>query len=268
MRKKWPNLEEIANNTQICEKSTQVCSINLRKNNVQFDFTMSGGPRPLSRKFRHNYKKAAKAINAKDLVASKTLLDEMASKPRKSFNEENLLWQLKGHYYRLTGDTDQELISFKRSISTSHGDSISSAVMLAALENIFRLQLQKNLLSGALKTYKSITKVKKNDEIVARVDPYKNKIDQLIASDKPLVAAQKVGARGFAQYDLARNSFQFHNVKGDLSKLTINCDKQRKEFEFSTSNTWTIPASWGQCSVYVYGNSDSSFNIIELPGKA
>ncbi|MFT4927427.1 MAG: TonB family protein [Phenylobacterium sp.] len=238
------------------------------KNSVQLTFSLEQANKEISRKFHRSYKKAATAINAKDLAASRTILDKMISKPRKNFNEEGLLWQLNGHYYRLTGDIEQELKNFKRSINVINPLTHNPKVYLASLENIFILQLKTNKLSGALYTYNKISKVKENQEVLESLEPLKKQIDALVAGDKYIVVPQKVGKRGFSQYYLARNSFQFDNVKGDLDKLSIYCDKQKQDFKFTTSNVWSIPKSWGQCSVYVYGDTDSSFDIVELPAQA
>lgn len=238
------------------------------KNNIQMDFSMNQQNPRTSRKFKINYDDTASALKAKDLVASKTLLDRIAQTPRHSSIEEAYFWQLNAHYYRLTGDVDQQLKSFEHSAGNIRDKKLKTSMLLPSLQNIFLLQVQTNQLSKALVTYDKITKLEKNNQVLEQIEPFKAKIDELLASDKLLVVPQKVGERGFSQYRLARNSFQFDEVEGDLSKLSIYCDNQHEEFAFNANNVWTIPQSWGQCSVYVYGDSNTSFNIIELPDQA
>ena len=89
----------------------------------------------------------------------------------------------------------------------------------------------------------------------------------LINSDQPLTSNEEIGERGFSRFQLTRNKFELSDVKGTLRKLDILCDNKKNSFSFAEKNTWNIPASWGQCSIYVHGDLKTSFNIIELADK-
>lgn len=58
------------------------------------------------------------------------------------------------------------------------------------------------------------------------------------------------------------------DIKGQLNKVMFRCDKKTMTFPADAGVTWTIPKSWGQCTVQVIGKPGASFKLIDetLPG--
>ncbi|MDG5497733.1 TonB family protein [Niveispirillum sp. BGYR6] len=53
------------------------------------------------------------------------------------------------------------------------------------------------------------------------------------------------------------------DIQGELSKVLFRCDRKTMIFEAQAGITWTIPKSWGQCTVYVLGNPGTRFKLID-----
>ena len=60
-------------------------------------------------------------------------------------------------------------------------------------------------------------------------------------------------------------TIQLNDVTGTIDKIELFCDNKQNSFTYAADSSWTIPKSWGQCSLYVYGTKDTRFNVVEHP---
>jgi TonB family protein len=234
-------------------------------NSIQLDYTMErdGKPPGVTSRFRSKYKKVIAAFDAKDFEKAGQLLEALGEKKKFTLYEDKLYWQLKGYYHQYLGDDKNALTNFNRSIYRISG--VIDESQLSKLDNIFILELKQNLLVDALSTYATIEKTENNHKTLERLQPYQQKITALIESEKVFSVPATIGERGFAQYKLARSRFELSQVKGQVDTIKVYCENKQNTFSYAADSSWTIPESWGKCSLYVYGSKDTAFNIVELP---
>ncbi|NQZ06605.1 MAG: energy transducer TonB [Algicola sp.] len=236
-------------------------------NSLWLSFTIRNGGKPegASGRFRGRYNDIQAAFDAKDYKKSKQLLIDMSNMRRFSLYEDRQYWQLKGYHAQYTGDDKSALSHFKR--ASTRVKNSTDEFELTLLSNIFILQLKQNLFVDALSTYQQLEKTKGSEKTLERFKPYQQKIATVIASNKIFSVPSTIGERGFAQYQLARNQFEIGNVQGQVDKIKVFCDNKQNTFSYAADSAWTIPESWGKCSLYVYGSKDTAFNIVELPNN-
>jgi hypothetical protein len=66
-------------------------------------------------------------------------------------------------------------------------------------------------------------------------------------------------------YDLLRRKFSIAAIDGNLRDLEIRCSRQRVVDKAREDVSWEIPASWGSCSVIVFGEPGAKFALLEEP---
>ncbi|NQZ06606.1 MAG: energy transducer TonB [Algicola sp.] len=254
--KKWkfsPALDKNGNAIQQCV------------NSIQMDYSIGrdGKPPGATRKFRSKYKDILEAFDTKDFAKAGQYLDELGESKKFTLFEDKLYWKLKGYYHQYLGDDRNALTNFKR--SAYRISDVADESYLTILDTVFVLELKQNLLADALETYATIEKAPNNQKTLERLKPYQQKITALIESEEVISVAATIGERGFAQYKLARSQFELSHINGKVDKVKVYCDNKQNTFSYATDSSWTIPESWGSCSLYVYGRKDTAFNIVELP---
>jgi hypothetical protein len=128
-----------------------------------------------------------------------------------------------------------------------------------------KLQLELNLekISDALKTSNNLVLFSNNSENHPAYQKIKIQLESLIKSDKPLLVAGTIAEREFWQHKLLRHQFSFIDIQGDLTKIDLRCRNKRHVYTVNNRSTWNIPQSWQDCSVYVYGEDNASFTLVQ-----
>ena len=95
----------------------------------------------------------------------------------------------------------------------------------------------------------------------------KRQIKAFIASDEEIIVQGNIKEKDFWSHILVRNEFSLINIKGSLHKLDVRCANKRHVYSVEKNNTWKIPTNWQGCSLYLYGDNNSQFTLVEHPSK-
>jgi hypothetical protein len=66
------------------------------------------------------------------------------------------------------------------------------------------------------------------------------------------------------RHALDRRTFAIGEVDGDIDTITVECNRRTAELEYSEDAEWSLPESWGACSVAVEGRDDTAFKFFEF----
>jgi len=64
-------------------------------------------------------------------------------------------------------------------------------------------------------------------------------------------------------YTPARRDFSFAEVSGNVESFEARCDNHRLSAQVATGTRWSLPAEWGSCRIFVFGDDAASFEFIE-----
>ena len=103
---------------------------------------------------------------------------------------------------------------------------------------------------------------------MAQLEKMINQVNDVISGDKNLVISANLTDNDYWSMALVRNEFSLTKIDGSLHTLDVRCANKRHQYTVEENNTWTIPSSWKDCSIYVYGEENTSFNLIEHPFKS
>lgn len=227
-----------------------------------------------SREFVRAYRKISSLIAAKDLAAAGSALTDLELKPRRDFYEVAWLELLRYRYMRAagTGSTLDLIDALTDAIWYDEQPYLERDEFVIAHQHLFILQARAGEFGAALETLSNLRKSKfaqrsKHFEpTIAEMTKAAADIQALIDGDAPLKVEGRVGKYAYWIHPLVRRSFSIVDVTGNLQLVDIRCTRGNKRYPFTTEDlTWTVPASWGDCGLYLHGERDTTFTFLEYP---
>jgi TonB family protein len=237
-------------------------------NSVQMDFTMNnGGEKGVSRKFRSKYKKSVAALENKDFEQVEQLMLEFNKFKSMHLSESNYLHLFGANYAKAINDKELELFHLTR-VRFSDVASYSEKDKLATLNEILLLQISLNEIIPAIKTYERIIKLDAAKPYLEKFERLMVQLDDYINSDKNVIIPADIKTNDYWHTALIRNEFTLTNIKGSLNKLDVRCANKRHIYAVEENNTWKLPKNWKKCSLFVYGDDNTTFDLVEHPLKS
>jgi len=232
-------------------------------NSVQMDFRMNrdDGEKGVRSKFLSKYKAAKKSLENKDYDNAKLLLTKMSSYKQRHLSENNYLHFLWAKYQKALGDQERELFHLRQIALNTLPDTLK----LSVLNSKFVSELSQSQFSDAHSTYLKLAKLSIAEPYMESYKRLVGKVDDIIGGDGNIIIAANIKSRDFWSYKLVRNEFSFVNIEGELDTLDIRCANKRHVFTVEKDNIWKIPKAWKHCRIYVYGDEDTQFSLVEHP---
>lgn len=235
------------------------------KNSVRMDFSLKNNEKGARHKFVSRYKNILSMMESKDYTSAGEAIVSLKKKGAWNLYEDAWLSSLEAKFFNKTGNIDSEMKALSH-ISSASQDYLNMDITLNHLIRLFNIYLGRNHFSDALSIAKKIKKKDTEQRVYPKFISTVSKIENFIASgDNYLVKG--VIQDGVWHYDLARQSFSFQGDTDKLRKLDIRCDNKHLTYQVSQQSTWTIPNSYGQCSVYIYGDEHSSVELVEVSNQ-
>lgn len=233
-------------------------------NDVQMDYSMNDSDAGVSRRFLGKYKKAKKAITDQKFESVDEILRDLENFKQRRLAEQVHLKLLQADYAKIMGNKDLQL-SYLSGISLATKKIISPEQKLSILYRKFILKAQLNHYSSAIKTYEKLKKLDLAKPYLPQLTKFITNIESHINSQKNIAVQANIHKNDYWYHSLARNEFSLTDIQGSLNKLDVRCANKRHVYTVEENNAWKIPASWQECSLYIYGDDNTSFTLIEHP---
>jgi hypothetical protein len=68
---------------------------------------------------------------------------------------------------------------------------------------------------------------------------------------------------GTWRHTLLRRTAGIEALSGSLERVELRCDWRRVKAKPEKGRAWRIPPEWGDCSIYVFGEPGSTFQLLE-----
>ena len=229
-------------------------------NSVQLDFRMNKkGQQKVTKTFYKNYQEAVKALSDKNLAIVQQKLAKLDSFKYRHLSENNYYHLLAADYQKELGNQQREFFHLSRTRFHQANDKLN------VYNRQFWLAIKLNLFKQAYYAFERIKKLDEAKPYLASFEEAMAKIDLAIASKENIAVEGNIENQEFWHYNLVRKSFSISNVTGKLTKLDVRCANKRHIYTIEENNTWTIPDSWNNCDLLIYGEDNSQFNLIEHP---
>jgi len=234
-------------------------------NTIRMDFKMSGGG--ISKRFRNKYNQALEAFEQKDFQVLKEVLAELSKFDDGDILERNLYHTIAFQYAEIIEDKKLQF-EHLRKIDVSSETKEAQKQKLAILNKRFYLSVSLNEFNYAYKTYKIIKTMEIAQPLLSKYETIIAKVDNFIGGDQNLVIQGDIEERDFWYYQLVRNEFSLTDINGSLNKIDVRCANKRHVYTAMNNNTWKLPKQWKNCSVFVYGDDNTKFKLVEHPLKS
>lgn len=229
---------------------------------VKLSFKMRDSKASVTRKFKSKYKEASKLIRAKEFDAATTIIEELEQREQYNFTESNYLWVLQALLAEGQQDNEKMLSALSR-IKFSGEGYLNDTLYMSMMQKLFVTNLKTNRLAYATEAFNVIKEYAPDSDVLVKLAPYQEKIEDYIAGGNPLVISGNIDDGKSWSHKLVRSEFELVS-ETPLDRVEIRCDNKRSTYNSVTGNKFTIPEKWGQCMVYVNSDPGVSFTLAEL----
>lgn len=277
-------------------KAIQQC-----KNTVQLDYKMHREQDGVSKKFLRLYKKAQKVLQQEEISSSEEVFQKIEKWTQytqlESFYKYTLLAQYQGKLankkaqlsnlnqaLRFTGlgiylkslKNEESIaangVMLKKGLDKKEQIAKAQANTTTQKDNLYfpilhqklMLEIEFNLIGSALTSIENLLLLKSSKSQHPSYKKQKVILENFVAGDKQLIVSANMQKNDFWRHKLLRNQFSFSDVVGQLTKVDLRCSNKRHVYTINETSTWKIPKHWKDCSIYVYGENNASFTLIEL----
>jgi TonB family protein len=132
-----------------------------------------------------------------------------------------------------------------------------------ALQYRNALELELGDAAGALATFarrNEIEPIPPDDPMAVQAAA----IEQALGGDAPIAIKAKILDESWAHVP-TRRTFSISAVSGEIQRIRVECDRRGAELEFAADSEWTLPETWGGCTLMVEGDRDTEFVLYEFP---
>ncbi len=238
---------------------------------VRYMFSIAGMPRGARRDFSVKYKKIRSMIDGGDIATASAEVDELVKTGTWNHYEDSRLHLLQYELCKASNDTACMLNSLRRA-SSEDGVNLGPALYRSVLELTAALEIRSELYLDAFATIARRNarkpKLEPGDPLLKAAET----IRDLIHGPNALAFSGKVGFRsGCAvgepnwRHQLLRREFAVDPGEGKLDKLEVRCDWRRITDVISPDKAWIVPTEWGNCQVFIFGDPDATFRLVEYP---
>jgi TonB family protein len=220
-------------------------------------------------RFRRHYAKTIQLLEEGKLDEARSAIDEMKENHVTNLYERSRLWILRSMLQEKEGDDLGQLESLQRAVSGG-GQYVEPKVYLTVMLKIFSLQAQFQHYADALKTLETVEELDLDDDVTTKLRQIAKGIEELKTSDRAVAIEGEIGeaqeehhGAGMWWHTLLRRTAGIEAVSGSLERVELRCDWRRVKAKPEKGRAWRIPPDWGDCSIYVFGEPGSTFQLLE-----
>ncbi len=238
---------------------------------VMITFALEGAGTGVTKKFYRRYKKIDKAIGNGELAKAQKMVDDAVDDLNLSLSETAWLWTARARLAGLNGDKAAQLSALRKA-TRNNGKWVDEKLYPNLLLLRTALEMEKGHLSEALSTHDKLVKTQLDNPMLEKLDPLVSKVREVVASETVLSIPARIGEKEDCKdcatnwhYDPLRRKFSIANVNGSLRDIEFRCAWQRVVDKVREDYTWEVPEDAGDCSIIVFGEPGTTFNLLELP---
>ncbi|WP_169303055.1 energy transducer TonB [Thalassotalea mangrovi] len=228
---------------------------------VRLDFKIGNGN---PEKFSRFYNKSIDILTSGNTEDIARLQGELDAYTTNIVNEREALTLLK--FYHASSIQDETLAqSYLAQLDLKTLKNVVPDIWPKLAMNKANLYAKQQKIADALELVNLLLDDTQETFTPLELTEFKNNLIGFQKSDSHLVIQGKVGSLGHWHHNLTRKSFAINRVQGDLESVDVRCDNKRRLYEVNETTLWKLPLEWKNCQVYISGDTDASFELVEYP---
>ncbi|HEX6995677.1 MAG TPA: TonB family protein [Gammaproteobacteria bacterium] len=225
-------------------------------------FDQADIPLEPSQFFARSYVQVVNLVSQQDYEKAKRQTETMLESQATRLNEIGLLQAQAAMLHVATSNLHDAYDAILRA-TDPEVVTLQDPELANALRYRFGIELELGRFESALETYSRLAAI----EDLPDDDAVKTQAEALRQALRPDAAIAIKGrvAREPWSYAPTRRTFGFSNVDGSIRGLELECNRRKQALEFSLDVEWSIPESWGACTLTVDARRDTTFTLVEFP---
>ena len=241
---------------------------------IAFSMDQPSRDRGARQRFVTEFKRANKLLQDEKIEEARIAIDNIHDQSVATLYESSRLWILRSMLQEKEGDTLGQLESLKRSIS-GDGEYVESSIYVGVMLKILELEMKFQRYADALESIKILDDLDLDEEMAVQVRRVGNQIEELKTADQALAIEGELGeareehhGAGMWWHTLLRRTAGVEAVTGSLEQVEFRCEWRRIKAKPEKDRAWRVPPEWGNCTIYVFGEPGSTFQLFEYSSTA
>jgi TonB family protein len=239
-------------------------------NTVDVRFEIAGERDRATRNFLRRYRDIVTDLYNVNVEKARDQVDMANGFGGWNLYESTMLALLNGRVEGAEGDDVEQLEHYRRALAVSNRTALDGEQRRDVLGKIFELEVESQQYGAALATLETLRGETGSDEYLAGFSDEVARLENSIDGAKPLVANATIynpcnceAGEPLWTYSPARRSFSFAELDGNVERFEARCENNRISAQVETGTKWSLPADWGSCQVFVFGDDAATFDFIE-----
>ncbi|MCV6620634.1 MAG: energy transducer TonB [Cellvibrionaceae bacterium] len=233
-------------------------------NKVYISFSIAWDKPGANKGFASRFRTIRDQILEGNINGAEEKIAKLASDYTRNRYEQAWLQVLKSSYYNAINDKQKYIKALKKAVAYS-SEHLPSEIYASNIVNLYNAQIEQGKIKEAIATADKakafVSKVPKLAKIVEHKTEVISKLDSI-----PLFHSSGHIEDGKRQWShsLLRKTMGIEVTKGKLEQIEFRCANKIRRFEINKNNqSWKIPDSWEDCTVFISGETDSEFELFE-----
>ena len=242
-------------------------------NTVEVRFEITGKRDRASRDFLRRYRDIVKDLHYVNTKKAREKVNMANDFGGWNLYESTMLALLNARVEAAEDDAAEQLEYYRRALGVSDPATLDEDNRSKILARIFALEVDSGQYGDALATLAQLRATEGSDEALAELDKTIRQLESSIGNDDVLVATATIYSpcdcdtgKPLWVYTPARRDFSFAQVNGNVDSFEARCDNHRLSAQVETATRWSLPAEWGSCRIFVFGEDSATFEFVEHPG--
>ena len=242
----------------------------LANNTVDVRFEIEGDRDRATRNFLRRYRGIVQDLYYEKLDKARDQVDTANEFGGWNLYESTMLALLNGRVEGAEGDDVGQLEHYRRALAVSDRAALDGEQRREVISKILELEIEMQQYGAALTTLGELQAESGSDENLAHIADEVTRLESSIGSSEPIVANATIynpcdceAGDPLWTYSPARRSFSFDELNGNVERFEARCENNRISAQVETGTKWSLPADWGSCQVFVFGDDAATFEFIE-----
>ena len=239
-------------------------------NTLDLRFEKPGADDKATRGFMRRYRNIANALHSDNLDRARNRVDMANESGGWNLYETTMLAILNGRLEGAEGDPHEQLEHYRRALAVSNSATLNGNARLQIIGKILELEVESRQYGAALQTLELLQAEPNSANTIATLSQSIAELDRSVSGSGPLVVEGSIynpcdcdAGEPLWSYVPARRRFSFAELSGNVERFEARCENHRISAEVETGTRWSLPADWGSCRVFVFGEDAATFELIE-----
>lgn len=213
--------------------------------------------------FVTNYLEVQKLLKEQDYKKALAREDRMVQQSITRLNEIGLAQTLAAAIHWGLDDPYSAWEAIERA-AIPEVDQLSDKDLETALYYRYVVALNLGYVEEAVDSYQRLSAIG-SSHVDAQVTQQAATIEERLGDGKSVIQIKGRAGHDPWAYAPTRRTFAFADVDGGIDDIQVECNRRKATLEYQPDVEWTLPESWGECTIFVDAKRGTTFTLYEFP---